>query len=86
MAITQSAQKAHRQSVKRMEINVRTKENIKKLFKKLRVLISEKRVDEAKKLLFSVYKNLDKAAKVGLIKKNTATRKKSRLAKLISKS
>jgi len=41
-------------------------------------------IQEAKKLLPQVYKLLDKAAKTGLIKKNTANRKKSRITKLIS--
>lgn len=43
-------------------------------------------IEEAKKLLPQVYKVLDKAAKIGLIKKNTASRNKSRITKLISKS
>jgi small subunit ribosomal protein S20 len=43
-------------------------------------------IEEAKKLLPQVYKILDKAAKVGVIKKNTAARKKSRITKLITKS
>ncbi|PIW91375.1 MAG: 30S ribosomal protein S20 [Candidatus Nealsonbacteria bacterium CG_4_8_14_3_um_filter_37_36] len=43
-------------------------------------------IEEARKLLPRVYKLLDKAAKTGLIKKNTASRKKSRITKLISKS
>ena len=43
-------------------------------------------IEEAKKLLSRVYKLLDKAAKVGVIKKNTAARKKSRIAKAILKS
>ncbi len=42
-------------------------------------------IEEAKKLLPQVYKLLDKAAKADLIKKNTATRKKSRITKLINK-
>ena len=42
-------------------------------------------IEEAKKLLPQVYKLLDKAAKIGLIKKNTAARKKSRITKLISR-
>jgi len=45
-----------------------------------------KKIEEARKLLPRVYKLLDKAAKTGLIKKNTASRKKSRITKLISKS
>jgi len=54
--------------------------------KKIKLLVSEKKIEEAKKLLAQVYKVLDKAAKTGLIKKNTASRKKSRITKLISKS
>jgi len=42
-------------------------------------------IEEAKKLLPKVYELLDKAAKIGLIKKNTASRKKSRMARLISR-
>jgi len=47
---------------------------------------SQKKSEEAKKLLPQVYKLLDKAAKTGLIKKNTVARKKSRITKLINKS
>ena len=43
-------------------------------------------IEEAKKLLPQLYKLLDKAAKVGLIKKNTAARKKSRITKLLFKN
>jgi len=42
-------------------------------------------IEEAKKLLPKVYKLLDKAAKTGLIKKNTASRKKSRITKAIQR-
>ena len=37
------------------------------------------------KLLPDIYQALDKAAKVGIIKKNNASRRKSRLTKLIDK-
>jgi len=43
------------------------------------------RREEAIKLLPSAYKAIDKACKTGVIKKNTAARKKSRLMKLIAK-
>ena len=86
MAITSSAKKALRQSQKRRIINVRKKEKIKNLIKEVKNLASQKKVEEAKKLLPQLYKILDKAAKTGLIKKNAAARKKSRLTKLISKS
>ena len=39
---------------------------------------------EAEKSLPELYKAIDKAAKRGVIKKNTASRKKSRLAKKLS--
>lgn len=39
---------------------------------------------EVKNLLPQVYKVLDKAVKTGLIKKNTASRKKSRITKLLN--
>lgn len=86
MAITKSAKKALRQSQKRKTINVRKREKIKILIKEARNLVSQKKAEEAKKLLPQLYKLLDKAAKTGLIKKNAASRKKSRIAKAISKS
>lgn len=48
------------------------------------VLLEKK--NEAEKLLSQAYKYLDKAAKTGLIKKNTASRNKSRITKLVLKS
>jgi small subunit ribosomal protein S20 len=85
MAITKSAKKAIRQSARRNEQNVVYKDKIKKLVKEARALVSIKKLAEAKKLLPEIYKALDKAAKVGVIKKNNASRRKSRLTKLIDK-
>jgi len=84
--ITKSAKKALRQSKKRRARNIQKKKIIKKLLKEVKNLVSEKKIEEAKKLLPQVYKLLDKAAKTGLIKKNTVARKKSRITKLINKS
>ena len=86
MPITKSAQKALRQNAKRASKNRGYEKKIKNLIKKTRVLIIEKKIEEAKKILPEIYKILDKAAKTNVIKKNTASRKKSRLAKLIAKS
>ena len=86
MPIIKSAKKALRQSFKRRARNLRQTKKLKNLLKKIKLLVSEKKIEEAKKLLAQVYKVLDKAAKTGLIKKNTASRKKSRITKLISKS
>jgi small subunit ribosomal protein S20 len=86
MAITKSAKKAWRQSLKRKARNLIYKTKIKKLIKEVRGLVLAKKIEEAKKLLPQVYKILDKAEKVRVIKKNTATRKKSRIAKAIGRS
>lgn len=67
-------------------MNLQKKEVYKKAIKVYRKLIAEKKLEEAKKLLSSVYKTLDKAAKVSVIAKNKASRLKSRLAQLIAKS
>ena len=86
MPITKSAKKALRQSLKRKSKNLFYKKNIKSLFKEVKKLISQKKVEEAKKLLPKIYKALDKASKVGIIKSRTADRKKSRITKLLSKN
>lgn len=79
MAITKSAKKAHRASLKKRVFNVRRK----------RVLTSatkDARKDMTPEALAKAYQAIDKAAKRGIIKKNTASRKKSRLAKAIAKA
>ena len=85
MPITQSAKKALRQSLRRRQRNLSYKRKIKDLIKKVRVLIKENKVKEAKELLPQIYKILDKAAKENIIKKNAASRKKSRITKAISR-
>lgn len=81
MPITKSAQKAWRQSIKRRAKNADQKESLRNILKKARALVAQKKIGEAKKILPDAYKALDKAVKAGLIKKNTASRTKSRLAK-----
>ena len=83
MPIKKSAKKALRQSLERRKINLFHKNRMKKVIKEIRELISEKKKEEAKKLLPLVYKYIDKAAKRGVIKENTAARKKSKLAKTV---
>lgn len=85
MPIIKSAKKALRQDKKRRINNIRRQKKIKSLIKEARSLVSAQKIEEAKKLLPQLYKSLDKAAKVGVIKKNTASRKKSRITKLINK-
>ena len=83
--ITKSAKKAVRQSLRRKKRNLGYKIKIKKLLKEAQNLIVQKKIEEVKNLLPQIYKALDKAAKTGVIKKNTAARKKSRLTKSMNK-
>ena len=86
MPITKSAKKSLRQSFSRKAKNLIYKNKIKDLIKKARLLASQKKIKEAKDLLPQIYKALDKAAKVGVIKKNAASRRKSRMARFVAKS
>jgi small subunit ribosomal protein S20 len=86
MPITTSAKKALRQNVTRRKRNIVRKEAYKKAVTGLRKLVVAKRMDDAAKALPSVFKALDKAAKTKVIEKNKASRLKSRLSQLISKS
>lgn len=86
MPIKKSAKKALRQSLKRRVRNLAYKRKIKKLTKDIKKLVSEKKIKEAKSLLSQIYKILDKATKVGVIKKNNASRKKSRITLTIKQA
>ena len=87
MPITSSAKKALRQSKKHRIENLKRSEAFKNAIKKFKKLVETKKLDEAKATLPAVYQTLDKATKTNVIKKNTASRLKSRLSKkLVSKS
>lgn len=86
MPIKKAAKKWLRQSKKRRARNIKVKEGLKEIIKKVRGLISEKKLEEAKKALVEAYSKLDKAVKYGVIKKRTASRKKSRLARALDKA
>lgn len=85
MPITKSAKKALHQSKKRRIRNLRRKKAFRDIIKNIRKLVLENKKKEAEKLLPRAYKAIDKAAKTGVIKKNTAARKKSRLTKLVNR-
>jgi small subunit ribosomal protein S20 len=85
MAITKNAKKAHRASLKKHVFNVRRKRVLTSAVKDTRKFITAGQKTEAAESLSAAFKALDKAAKAGVIKKNTASRKKSRLAKAIAK-
>ncbi len=85
MAITSSAKKALRASARKRINNLRTKAAIDIPLKKFRKLVEEKKVKEAKELIPSLYKALDKAAKRNYIKHNAAARYKSRIMSAVKK-
>ena len=84
MAITASAKKAHRASLKKNIINTRRKRALTTTTKTVKKLISTD-VKEAEKNLAAAYQAIDKAAKRGVIKENTASRKKSRLVAMVKR-
>ncbi len=82
MPITKSAKKALRGSLKKKAVNDRRKKVMKEEIKKVEKLVREKNKADAKKELSMAYSVIDKAEKKGVIKKNTASRKKARLARI----
>lgn len=82
MPITKSAKKAIRVSSRKKAVNDRRKRSMKEIIKKVEKLSKTDKV-EAGKVLSVAFATIDKAAKKGVIKKNNAARKKSRLSKLV---
>ncbi len=85
MPITKSAQKALRQNKRRRIRNVNQTRSLKDEVKTLKKLTANKDKKGAEEALPKVYKALDKAVKTNLLKKNTASRLKSRLTKSVNK-
>jgi len=86
MAITSSAKKAIRASARKHVFNLRRKNVLTDTTKALLKAISAKDVAGAEKLLPAAYKAIDKAKKRGVIKANTADRKKARLAAALKRA
>lgn len=84
MPIIKAAVKALRQSEKHRKVNRVMKDHLKEALKDILKLAQDKKIDEAKKMLSSVTSLIDKAVKNHLLPKNTASRKKSRLARLLA--
>lgn len=80
MAITKGAKKALRSSERKRVFNTRRKNAMSDSVKEVKKLVASGSQAEAEKLIAKAYQAIDKARKNGVIKKNTAARKKSRLA------
>lgn len=86
MAITSSAKKAIRSSARKRVFNLRRKDALRDTTKALTKALAAKDAAGAEKLLPAAYSAIDKAQKRGVIKSNTAARKKSRLATALKKA
>ena len=80
MANTRSAEKQRRQAEKRNERNRAAKSRLRSSLKKTRGTIAEAEGKVEQAIISGGYSAVDKAAKAGVIKKNTASRYKARLA------
>ncbi len=85
MAITSSAKKVIRSSARKRVFNLRRMDTLRDTTKTLMKALAAKDVAGAEKLLPMAYKAIDKAMKRGVIKANTASRKKARLAAAIKR-
>ena len=72
-------------SIRRVR-NMSTKSAIKTAVKKFEVLLAKGSVEDAQASLRKVVRFLDKAAVKGIMHKNTAARKKSRLTKSLNQA
>ncbi len=81
MAITKSAKKAHRQSLRKKAQNAKRRDGLRNAMKSART-----GTKGDAKTLAAAYQAIDKALKRGLIKKSTAARRKALASKLLKKA
>ena len=86
MANTKSSKKDLRRIVKRRARNQGTRSALKTFVKKVRVAAATGEVAATQSALVSAVSALDKAAQRGIIHKNQAARRKSRIAKAANKA
>jgi small subunit ribosomal protein S20 len=85
MANTYSALKRVRMTERKTEVNRMRKTRLRHQIRSMRRLLDKKDLPGAQALLPQTYSLVDRAAKWGVIKKNTAARYKSRLAHRLAK-
>ncbi|MCX7025592.1 MAG: 30S ribosomal protein S20 [Spirochaetes bacterium] len=79
-----SAEKRHTQDEKRRIQNKKIKTGIRGAAKKVLSAVLEKNKAKADETLKTMIKEIDTAARKGIVKKNAAARKKSRLQHLVN--
>lgn len=86
MANTKSSKKDLRRIAKRRVRNLAAKSALKTYIKKVRTSVTAGDATATQAALTVAVKNLDKAAQRGIIHKNQAARRKSRIAKAANKA
>jgi small subunit ribosomal protein S20 len=81
---SKSAEKRHRQSEERRKRNKAVKSAVRTSAKKFVLLARKKETAEAEAALRDMIKKIDSAARKGIVKKNAAARKKSRMQRLFN--
>lgn len=84
MANIKSAAKRARQNIKRRERNKRIKSLVKTSIRQFEESLQSGDPEEARLKLKSAIRRIDKAAAKGVVHKNNAARKKSRLSRLFN--
>jgi small subunit ribosomal protein S20 len=84
MPHTKSAAKRMRQSERRRLANKTKGTAVKTAMRKLQETIARGEKDKAKEMLPQVLRRIDKAAKAGVLKGNTASRRKSLAARRVA--
>jgi small subunit ribosomal protein S20 len=79
MANTYSALKRVRQTERRTEVNRKNKTRLRHTIRAMRRALTAKDAKVASALLPKTFSLIDRSAKIGIIKKNTAARYKSKL-------
>ena len=83
MPIIQAQKKSVRQSARRKVFNDRRRRTMREAIKDIKTFVAGKDAKSANEALPAAYKAIDKATKRGVIKSNTASRKKSQLSRII---
>lgn len=85
MATHKSAEKRARQNEKRRQRNAAVKSGVKTRVKSVLGAVEDKKQDDARKSLAEAIVVIDKAAAKGVLHKNTASRKISRLTRKVNR-
>ena len=85
MANTASAEKRNRQAQKRRARNVQVRTGVKSAVKKVREAVEKGDAAAAREALVAAERAIDKAGAKGVLHRNAASRRISRLAKAVAK-